>query len=201
MKKLRFLLLLLPAFAFQAAPNGTPPTRIAFCNPSFEDPRPRAAASPQGWESRTPDSTPDIMPGAWNLNFAAYDGATCVGLVAREDGTSEDIGQMLSQPLQNGKCYTFSLYLSHGSRYVGYNQPCRLRVWGGGSAQGGKQELLASSPLINHADWREYRFQFVPSKEVRFITLEVWYAPGVFVRYRGNILLDKCSVIENCDRA
>lgn len=61
--------------------------------------------------------------------------------------------------------------------------------------------MLASSPLIDHTDWREYRFQFVPSKEVGFITLEVWYAPGVFVRYRGNILLDKCSVIENCDRA
>ena len=200
MKKLCFLLLLLPVAAFQVAPSGTPPGTIAFRNPSFEDPRPRAAAFPQGWESHTPDCTPDIMPGAWGLHFAAFDGATCVGLVTREDGTSEDIGQLLSQPLQGGKCYTFSMYLSHGPRYVGYNQPCRLRVWGG-SAQGGKQEILASSPLINHADWREYHFQFVPSKEVRFITLEAWYAPGVFVRYRGNILLDKCSVIENCDRA
>ncbi len=200
MKKLYFLLLLMPVTAFQVAPAGKPPASIAFRNPSFEDPKPRASASPPEWESRTPGSTPDILPGAWNLAFPAHEGATCVGLVTREDGTSEDIGQLLSQPLQRGKCYTFSMFLSHGSRYVGYNQPCRIRIWGG-SAKGGKQELLTSSPLVDHADWREYRFQFVPSNEVRYITFEAWYAPGVFVKYRGNILLDQCSVIENCDRA
>ena len=172
----------------------------AFKNASFEDPNPRASASPESWTSKTPGSTPDIMPGAWGLQIPALHGKTCLGLVTRDDGSVEDVGQCLAKPLKNGDCYAFTIYLSHAQYYVGYNQPCRLRVWGG-DAVSSKQELLATSPLINHASWKPYTFKFMPGRDISCITLEVYYGPGVTFKYKGNILLDKCSEIEQCEKA
>lgn len=176
------------------------PGKIEFRNPSFEDSRPRASAFPQGWSSDTYDCTPDIMPGAWGLKCKPQDGKTCVGLVSRDDGTSEDIGQELPEILKANTCYTFSLFLSHAAYYVGYNKPLRLRVWGG-SAKGKKEILLDSSPLIDHTDWKQYKFEFTPDRNIRYISFEAYFGPGVFFKYKGNILLDNCSAIERCDRA
>lgn len=173
---------------------------ISIRNPSFEDDKPAQSKVPWGWQSYTPGSTPDILPGAWGIQFAAQDGHTCVGLVTRPEGNSEDISQVLPESLKGGVCYTFSIYLAHAPKYVGFNHPVRLRVWG--SANKGKKEmLLTSSPLIDHNDWRKYPFQFVPTRDMRYITFEAWYGPGITFKYKGNILLDNCSPIEKCDRA
>lgn len=171
---------------------------ITLRNPSFED-KPRASACPEGWASYTPGSTPDIMPGAWDIVVQPQEGNSCVALVTREDGTREDIAQQLPQNLKAGTCYTLSLYLAHAPQYVGYNLPVRLRVWGG--AGRGKEQLLASSPLIDHAGWKQYKFQFVPNRDLRYITFEAFFAPGSMFHYRGNIVLDNCSPIERCDKA
>jgi Carbohydrate binding domain len=174
-------------------------TNIAFTNPSFED-TPRASASPMGWYSYTPGSTPDILPGAWEIDFKAQDGATCVGLVTRENGTSEDISQTLSTTLGKGHCYSFTLYLAHAASYVGYNKPTRLRIWGG-AVKGQKTQLLCASPLIDHSDWRQYEFQFEPTSDIKHLTFEVYFAPGAMFFYKGNIIIDNVSEIEDCDRA
>jgi hypothetical protein len=154
---------------------------IAFLNPSFEG-EPQAATIPMGWTSFTPGSTPDILPGAWGLHVDPADGQTCIGLVSRKDGTSENISQNLSQPLKPGVCYTFTIKLSHLPSYVSYDQPLRLRIWGGPEDQ--RSQLLAASPLINHTDWRTYKFEFVPKKEVRCITLEAYFGPGYCLNTR-----------------
>ena len=177
-----------------------PGTVIPVRNPSFEDDAPSQSKVPKGWQICHAGSTPDILPGAWGIQFAAQDGKTCVGLVTREDEPNEDISQGLPETLKGGICYTFSIYLAHAPKYVGYNNPVRLRIWGG-SSRGKKEMLLASSPLIEHNDWRKYPFQFVPSRDMRYITLEASYGPGITFKYKGNILLDNCSAIEKCDRA
>ena len=140
------------------------------------------------------------MPGFWGVQVPAQDGKTYVGLVARDDGTSEDIGQTIKEDLAVGVCYGFSVYLAHAPKYSGFNHPLRLRVWGG-ATRGAKEQLLTSSPLVDHADWRSYKLQFVPNRTIRYLTLEAWYGPGVLFKYKGNILLDNCSPIERCDRA
>jgi hypothetical protein len=173
--------------------------KIPWRNASFEG-SPQASASPVGWFSKSPGSTPDILPGAWGIAFSAHDGLTCLGLVTREDGTVEDVGQTLTQTLKANVCYKFSIYLAHATQYVGYNHPIRLRVWGG-NGQGSKEVLLASSPLIDHSGWKPYVLQFIPPREIRSLTFEAYYAPGVFFHYKGNILLDLCSPIEQCNRA
>lgn len=176
-----------------------PSGKIYFRNPSFEGP-PGAGKSPAGWQSGTPGSTPDIMPGAWGIDFAPQEGSTCIGLVTREDGTREDISQALAEPLKGGNCYKFTISLAHAASYVGYNKPIRLRVWGG-SSKSERAQLLSSSPLIEHADWRTYKFECLPARDVRYLTFEAYFAPGVTFKYKGNILLDNCSPIEKCERA
>lgn len=196
MEKL-LLSLLLCSFQLNAPPAGA---WTNFSNPSFEDPSPRESKFPDGWQSQTPDNTPDILPGAWGLSIPAYHGKTCLGLVTRDDGGVENLGQYLSKPLKSGDCYTFSIYLSHAEKYVGYNKPCRLRVWGG-DAPGSKQVLLGTSPLINHSDWKQYTFQFTAQQNFKSITFEAYFAPGATFKYKGNILLDLCSDIERCVKA
>jgi hypothetical protein len=173
--------------------------KIYLSNPSFED-IPRASASPVGWYSGVPGSTPDILPGAWGLNLPAQDGKTCLGLVTRSDNSSETISQELPAVLKSGECYKFEIWLAHAEQYVGFNKPCRIRVWGSGNKTD-KGQLLTSSPLVSHSDWRLYKLRFTTSSEIRFITLEAWYGPGVTFQYNGNILLDNCSPIELCERA
>ncbi len=195
MKSIGFLTFILFLIAKLQLSGDTIPIR----NPSFED-DPGPSKSPKGWQSFTPGSTPDVLPGAWGVKFAAQDGRTCLGLVTREDGTTEDIAQGLPESLKAGTCYTFSIYLAHTAKYVGYNHPVRLRIFGG-SKRGGKEMLLATSPLIDHTEWKNYKFQFVPEHDMRYITLEAWYGPGTMFKYKGNIMLDNCSPIEKCDRA
>jgi len=173
--------------------------KIYLSNPSFED-KPRASASPVGWYSGVPGSTPDILPGAWGLNLPAQEGKTCLGLVTRSDNSAESISQELPAVLKSGECYKFEIWLAHAEQYVGFNKPCRIRVWGSGSKTD-KGQLLTSSPLVSHSDWRLYKLRFTTSSEIRFITLEAWYGPGVTFQYNGNILLDNCSPIELCERA
>lgn len=188
-------LLMPPLPTFFEQPSG----KTYFRNPSFED-LPKASAVPTGWHTITPGSTPDILPGAWGLEFLPQDGNTCIGLVIRHDGSTENIAQALAEPLAPDACYSFSVYLAHIEKYVGFDNPARIRVWGSASRTE-KGSLLSSSPLINHSDWRHYTFQFITKETVRYLTIEAWYAPGTIFKYNGNIVLDHCSPIEKCARA
>lgn len=182
--------------AAQASGDG----KIYFANASFED-VPGESRVPAGWQSAAAGSTPDIFPGAWNMtNIAPQHGKTCIGLVTRDDGTSEEISQLLHATLEAGVCYTFSVQLSHAEKYVGYNLPARVRVWGG-SRPGEKSVLLGSSELVKNSGWQVFKCQFVPTKPVRCITFQAYFGSGVMFFYKGNVLLDACSPIERCDRA
>jgi hypothetical protein len=176
------------------------PVYTVFSNPSFEHSVKKEGLFPKGWSSTTPDNTPDILPGGWGVQHMAHEGQTCVGLVTRETGSTEDLGQYLALPLHPNDCYTFSIYLSHAKAYVGYNQPVRLRVWGG-QKPGQKQVLLGTSPLIAHTDWKLYHFQFEVKQRLPCITLEASFGPGTTFKYRGNILLDACSAVWKCEKA
>jgi Carbohydrate binding domain len=195
---LLFTLILIASIGAVAFTNDDPYT--TFENPSFEDPNPRAAASPEGWQSKSPNSTPDIFPGAWGLLLQPYEGTTCIGLVTRKDGSSENISQCLSKSLQKGTCYTFKIWLAHAPKYVGHNSAVRLQVWGGNSISQ-KSEALCTSPTITHGSWKEYTFSFTPKQTIKCLTLEAAFPSGASFRYNGNILLDACTAIYQCSKA
>ncbi|MCO6479644.1 MAG: hypothetical protein J5I94_23615 [Phaeodactylibacter sp.] len=167
-------------------------------NASFEG-TPQDATVPAGWFPCELGTTPDIMPGPWGVYQEASEGDTYVGLITREDGSWESIGQRLPQALKPKECYTFTLELSHSDTYAGYNKPLGVRIWGGANKCEKGQELFKTG-LIKSSEWEEYEVQFVPKQSIRYILIEAFYKDGPF-SYQGNILIDNISPIKKCVRA
>lgn len=167
-------------------------------NASFEG-KAQDATVPAGWFPCEAGTTPDILPGPWGVYEEAAEGDTYVGLITREDGTWESIGQRLSATLNPKECYTFTLDIAHSRTYAGYNNPLRLRIWGG-TAKCEKGQLLLETGFIREPEWEAHEVQFVPKKPINYILIEAFYKDGRF-SYRGNILIDNFSPIKKCVRA
>jgi len=173
--------------------------QITLSNSSFEG-NPNDASMPTGWHHCKNGTTPDILPGPWGVVKEAFEGETFLGLITREDGTWESIEQRLSEPMKGGYCYNFNMMLSYSKRYAGYNLPLKLRIWGS-SDKCGREQLLAQTKFVRHTHWQKYNFEFFPKKDINYIIIEAHFADGVFVTYKGNILIDDLSEIRQCDRA
>lgn len=174
---------------------------IHFLNGSFEGEASGSSSTmPQGWMGCRMGTTPDILPGSWGVLSPPSHGQNYIGLITREDGSFESISQRLQRPLQASTCYRFTLDLAHSATYSGYNLPVRLRIWG--ALQNCKYEqLLWESSLINGQNWRKQEIQFFAKKGYRFLSIEAYFAPGVFMKYRGNILIDNITPLIPCDGA
>ena len=167
-------------------------------NASFEGTA-HDAVMPAHWMACKAGSTPDILPGFWDVNLDPSDGETYVGLITREDKTYESIGQKI-QTLKKSQCFAFSVNLAHSNAYAGYNLPVRFRVWAGKSACK-KDQLIGEVGIVGHEDWKTYDFSFVAEQDINFIIIEAYYVKGMLYDYRGNILVDKMTPFTNCDRA
>jgi len=174
-------------------------SQIYFDNASFEG-IPEDAIMPAGWHKCADGTTPDLLPGPWGVTKEAYEGETFLGLISRENGTWESIEQRISQPMRRGECYQFDLMLSYTKKYAGYNLPLKLRIWGS-STKCGRNQLLAETRFVKHNEWRKYKFDFYPKNDINYIIFEAHFADGVYISYKGNILLDNLSQIKKCDRA
>jgi hypothetical protein len=182
---------------------------IILKNPSFEG-FPKLSRTPDLWfDCGFPgESQVDIHPvpnSEFQVDKTPIDGDSYLGMITRENETWEAIGQRLSQPLQGGKTYGFSIYLSRSATYISALQyspkgklnfatPIKLRIWGG-DGYCKKAELLAESPIIINTRWLEFDFKLNPSNDLSYITFEAFYKVPCPFPYNGNILLDNASSI------
>lgn len=173
--------------------------QVVLKNSSFEG-QPGVSAIPTDWVTCIPGSTPDILPGMWGVNKPAQDGMSYLGLITRENGSFESIGQRLPKALEANTCYVFSVYLARSESYVGYNLPLRLKIWGS-KEYCGKDQLLVSTKTIKHTNWEKYEFQIYTKEKAHFLLFEACTAPGITTPYRGNILMDELSPITPCFKA
>lgn len=173
--------------------------QIYLTNRSFEENKANTLL-PTAWATCVEGSTPDIQPGKWGVTKAAQDGISFLGLITRENGSYESIGQKLNTPLDANSCYTFSIYLARADNYSSYNLPLRLKIWGSKSFCG-KDQLLVSTKAIKNIQWTKYEFQIYTKEKVHFLLLEACNAPGITIPYRGNILIDNISEIKPCFKA
>jgi len=169
---------------------------IRLANPSFEG-VPSDATMPQQWSGCQRGSTPDILPGFWGVYLEPYEGESYIGLITREDGSFESIGQKLSSPFKKDECYRFTVELAHSNTYANYNLPIRLRIWGA-KTRCSKDQLLAETTSIKHLDWKTYPLQFVAEEEFPYVIIEAYYTKGVYFPYRGNLLIDNISIFKLC---
>ena len=181
-------------------------------NPSFED-KPAPAHPPQGWYycGQVGESPPDVHPGGFfGVEQMAKDGATYVGMVVRDNGTHEGIGQQLSTPLQAGQCYTFSLFAARSEYYqsisrltdmpANYEQPVAIYIWGGFS-NCGRRELLAKTSSIISTDWKPCTFLLQPAETYTHLLIEAYYSIKS-TPYNGNVLIDQASplTVVECEK-
>jgi len=173
--------------------------QIALDNASFEG-TPQDATLPQGWFACEMGTTPDIMPGVWGVLKEPSDGDTYLGLITREDGSFESIGQRLEAPFEKGMCYNFKLDLARSKSYAGYNFPVQVRIYAG-KKKGKKSQLLYSSPTIKHEDWQNYEIQFTAKQKYNYIIIEAYFGEGLLFHYNGNVLIDGITPFIPCIRA
>ena len=173
---------------------------IKLQNSSFEG-EPQDATTPVGWHPCQLGATPDIFPGIWGVTNEASDGETYVGLITRPNSTFESIGQRLTEPLQAGECYYFSIDVGHSKTYMGYDKPIKLRVWGG-TTKCEKDLLIGKTGFIKKEEWETIEFKIYPKQgaPINYLIFEAYYADKEFSRM-GNVLLDNVSVIKKCNRA
>ncbi len=175
-------------------------------NPSFED-APGYGTVPGGWRncafnSESPPDIHPVEPNYFQVAQTPHHGDTYIGMVARENGTVESLGQELLAPLKAGQCYSFSIHLCRSAtllspsrvsmKKVNFNQPIMLRLWGGLSPCG-KKSLLATSPPVETQGWKKYTFQFRPEEDLNWFSLEAYFVKGTTSGYNGNILLDNAG--------
>ena len=193
--KFKILLILCLSMSYANAQDGI----IKLQNASFEG-KPQDATTPVGWHPCEFGATPDILPGIWSTNEAS-DGETYVGIITRPNNTFEGIGQRLTESLQPGECYTFSIDVAHSKTYTGYNKAIKLRVWGG-IEKCGKDLLIGKTDFIEEEEWETIDFNIYPKAgaPINYLIFEAYYTDGKTKR-KGNILLDIISVIKKCNRA
>ncbi|MDX1667294.1 MAG: hypothetical protein R3350_08695, partial [Saprospiraceae bacterium] len=126
-------------------------------------------------------------------------GDTYVGLITREDGSWESIGQRVKDPLKPGECYSFTIDVGHSTTYAGYASPIRLRIWGGLNKCRKDQLLLETDP-VESEEWETLEVQFWTKQYVNYLIFEAFFG-GEPHRTRGNILIDNIGPIKKCVRA
>lgn len=171
---------------------------IRLSNASFEG-NPQDATTPAGWHPCELGTTPDILPGFWNVYTEASEGETFIGLITRDDGSFESIGQRISVPLKKEECFNFSIDLARSKTYELYNQPIKLRVWAGNS-KCDRSQLILETNRIEHSDWKTYQIRFTSKSEINYLIIEAYDKEGRYTK-KGNILIDNISVIKTCVRA
>lgn len=190
--------------------TGTP---IYLANPSFEG-SPGAGIDIPGWYNCGPggETPPDLQPGFFGVATAPRNGNTYLGLVVRQTGTWESVGQRLSQPLEINQCYEFSIDLRRDTSYVSplagsgipvkFTTPARVIIWGG-NGYCAKGEVLYQSSVIIHPRWLTYNCRLSPKKGTwSHIIIEAYYGaqdpfnPALPLHSNGNVLIDNATPIK-----
>lgn len=175
-------------------------------NPSFEWDRPGPGRVPYGWVNLgTPQESPvDIQPGCFENEVKARDGRCYVGMVTRDNGSWEGIGQQLEGWLRKDSTYAFSVWLATSSSYlsvskitgneINFNGPVVFNLVGYNTHTKAEQ-LLAQTEIIGDEVWKKYEFILHPTvADFDEIDLIAYYGDEAH-KTCGNLLLDDCSDI------
>lgn len=177
---------------------------IQLSNPSFED-LPGPGHPPLGWYFCGPvdETPPDVQPiSAMQVTMPAYHGLSFAGLVVRDNGTYEALGQQLSPALKPGHCYRFRIHAARSPLFISisrstlepadFTQAVRLQLWAG-DKHCAFQQLLAETPTITDTTWQAYELAFHAEAAYDQLFLVAKNDPSYGNSYNGHIMLDKAS--------
>jgi hypothetical protein len=183
---------------------------IAWKNPSFEG-TPNSAQIPDRWDDCgfQNESPSDIQPGFWGVKSPAKNGKTYVGMVTRDNGTYEAIGQKLSKKLIANKTYSFTLAMycsdtlistsSKTKQKANFSNPAYLKVWGAKKANKEAKLLYVSQKPISNRNWEKFEIIFTPTVDCQYIILEAattkYNIEQLENWYNCNLMIDDLSPI------
>lgn len=181
---------------------------IAFRNAPLEG-EPQANTAPHDWYycNFPGESPPDLHPkGLYRVRLPAADGATYVGMVCRDNGTFESIGQHLPTPLRAGQCYRWRGQVARSPRYQAivrstlraddFSAPIRL-VFYGGSVACADEYILGWSDSITNEKWQTITVTLrVPARGEH---LRIGVIPLDSSSVNGHVLLDALEPLVPCD--
>lgn len=180
---------------------------IPLQNPSFED-QPDFGKPPAGWFycGNFGETPPDIHPGGfYEVELPSKDGRTYVGMVLRDNGTQEQLGQRLPQSLQPGQCYAFRIFAARSEQYASFSRstgqpaqytlPLKLAILGA-HRHCEPATVLALSKAVMEAEWQAFDFILKASEAFDYLILSATSATGD--AYNGNILIDAASPLIPC---
>jgi hypothetical protein len=179
---------------------------IMLDNASFEDDT-AFSHTPKGWTDCgfAGETPPDVQPNrTFGVVKSAFHDSTYIGMVVRDNGTWEAVGQRLKSPLLKNIKYSFSVYACQSEFYlsksratekdVNYIVPAVIRIWGG-NTECDIKELLAQSGGIDFKEWKKLEFTLSPKHNYRYLLIEAYYIRVFKFVYNGNILIDNASAI------
>lgn len=181
---------------------------IRLLNPSFEFDSPNQPGQlPMFWENfgSASESPPDLQPGFFECEVEPFDGHTSVGLVVRDNGTVEAIGQKLEKPLTAGHVYHLSVALMRSPKYfsqsrktgayVNFNEPVALMIYGIGQENAENAIVLAKSEMIANEFWEVHHFDLrITEFDCHSLVFRAAY-PNKDAFCNGNLMIDRISDI------
>lgn len=178
-----------------------------FSDPSFEE-----ETSNSTWWSCKEHSTPDAQPGNWNIEISPFQGNQYVSIVTRgpsnfipsfAHNTAESVIQVLQEPGLANETYVLTYHaafsedflaaLNFGSDTLRFDLPIKLEIWLGSNNDDCNFEYIGTSTLINHSEWKEYRFEFTSNKDFENILFQAKTTDDNW-SYFGNALIDNSSL-------
>jgi len=175
---------------------------VSLVNPSFEG-RTGHSQTPEGWKNcgQPGESPPDVQPDfTFGVRQPSMHGRSYIGMVARDNNTTECVYQALAQPLLGGQCYQFSLYASRSDiyesqsrltgEYANFNKPLMINIWGGAQTDNAMIPLGAIGPVW-HTEWVRYDLELWVSETCNTLYIEADFTSKT--PYNGNVLIDDLS--------
>ncbi|WP_298733699.1 gliding motility-associated C-terminal domain-containing protein [uncultured Chitinophaga sp.] len=163
---------------------------IVLANPSLEGTSAGVSKVPQGWIKVA--GTPDILPGVYNIGNHASAGKHYEGLHSGP-AKMEAIGQHLPDSLKAGLMYKLSFDMAYVLKYLYENCYGNLAIFGGDSPAD-STELLWTSGVFTHQQWKRYEAVFTPKRSYKYISFWAYPTdPCVKTEVGVALLLDNFS--------
>lgn len=161
-----------------------------------------------GWNDNgdSLESPPDIHPcNRFGVTQKPSDGSTYLGMVVRDNNTTEKVYQHLSSPLKKGRLYQFTIDLCQSLSYesrsrisrrpLNYTIPTCLSIDGITATKELVQNLYTTEAVTNK-EWQKYTIRFIAKQDIDYLMLSAAYEEPCVEAYGGHILLDNMSDIE-----
>lgn len=177
-------------------------------NSSLEGTPNQIATTPPNWTTCDQSSSPDIMPGPWNVSFAPSDKNSYLNLVVKENGVFEEALGELREELDTSSCYLISLdwavthqfVIEYFGDWYNFTFPANLRVVVSSNVcYGYKDSILELDSLYTEDQWHNVSKIFKPShSHYKNLKLET-YVDDPNNPYYGHVLIDNIKLYQSGD--